>query len=186
MAVPCIALRLEIVPYTGAVKLHPQAVEMILAQGLPVEVDVASGSMAPTIEKGTRVKIEAVADKLHAGDIALILSSDGSELVLHRVIRLFTAGGQRFVIHQGDAPKSGFGVCPREAVLGRAVGFPATAMRVLPTLEVLDREALARFRRRRLVSLLHSLGRRMKFWLPGMRARAGEPPSARVSGAAAR
>ncbi len=147
------------------VNLHPQAVRLVLAQGLPVAVDVVSGSMTPTIEKGTRVSIEPVAEDLHPGDIVLILSSSEAELVLHRVIRLFAEGGQDFVIHQGDAQSSAFGTCLREAVLGRAVGFPLAPARALPTLEELEPEALTRFRQRRRVSLLYSLGRRTTFWL---------------------
>jgi len=145
------------------VNLHPQAVRLVLDQGLPVAVDVVTGSMTPTIEPGTRVTIEPIAEDLHPGDIVLILSSNEAELVLHRVIRLFAEGGQHFVIHQGDAQSSAFGTCLREAVLGRAVGFPLTPARALPTLEVLDPAARRRFQRRRRVSLLYSLGRRAMF-----------------------
>jgi hypothetical protein len=147
------------------VNLHPQAVRLVLDQGHPVAVDVVSGSMTPTIEPGTRVTVEPIAEDLHPGDIVLILSSNGAELVLHRVIRLFAEGGQHFVIHQGDAQSSAFDTCLRDAVLGRAVGFPLTPARALPTLEVLDPAALRRFQRRRRVSLLYSLGRRTMFWL---------------------
>lgn len=146
-------------------KLHPQAVRLVLDHGRPVAVDVVSGSMIPTIEPGTRVTIEPIAEDLHPGDIVLILSCDEAELVLHRVIRLFAEGGQHFVIHQGDARSSALGTCPREAVLGRAVGFPLAPARALPTLEVLEPAALRRFQRRRRVSLLYSLGRRTMFWL---------------------
>lgn len=145
--------------------LHPQAVRLVLDQGHPVAVDVVSGSMTPTIEPGTRVRIEPIAEDLHPGDIVLILSSNEAELVLHRVIRLFAEGGQHFVIHQGDAQSSAFGTCLREAVLGRAVGFPLTPARALPTLEVFDPAALRRFQRRRRVSLLYCLGRRTIFWV---------------------
>jgi len=147
------------------VNLHPQAVRLVLDQGHPVAVDVVSGSMTPTIEPGTRVRVEPIAEDLHPGEIVLILSSNEAELVLHRVIRLFAGGGQHFVIHQGDAQSSAFGTCLREAVLGRAVGFPLTPARALPTLEVLDPVALRRFQRRRRVSLLYSLGRRTMFRL---------------------
>ncbi|HVN20346.1 MAG TPA: S24/S26 family peptidase [Dongiaceae bacterium] len=145
--------------------VHPQGVRLVLDHGLPVAVDVVGGSMTPTIERGTRVSIEPIAEDLHPGDIVLILSSDEGELVLHRVVRLFSEGGQHFVIHQGDAPSSAFGTCLRGAVLGRAVGFPLTPARALPTLEVLDPAALRRFQRRRRVSLLYLLGRRTMFWL---------------------
>jgi len=147
------------------VNLHPQAVRLVLDQGHPVAVDVIGGSMTPTIEPGTRVRIEPIAEDLHPGDIVLILNSNEAELVLHRVIRLFAEGGQRYVIHQGDALRADFSTCPREAVVGRAVGFPLAPARLLPTLEVLDPTALGRFQRRRRVSLLYSLGRRTMFWL---------------------
>jgi hypothetical protein len=147
------------------VNLHPQAVRLVLDQGHPVAVDVVGGSMTPTIEPGTRVSVEPIAEDLHPGDIVLILSANEAELVLHRVIRLFAERGQYFVIHQGDAQSAAFDTCLREAVLGRAVGFPLTPARALPTLEVLDPAALRRFRRRRRVSLLYSVGRRAMFWL---------------------
>lgn len=145
--------------------LHPQAVKLALGQGLPVAVDVAGGSMTPTIEMGTRVSVEPIVEDLHPGDIVLILSVDEAGLVLHRVIRLFAEAGQRFVIHQGDAQGSAFDTCLRESVLGRAVGFPLAPARALPTLEVLDPAALRRFQRRRRVSLLYLFRRRTMFWL---------------------
>lgn len=107
-------------------------------------------------------------DRLDAQTFCRILGArerNEAELVLHRVNRLFTEGDQRFVIHQGDAQSSAFDTCLREAVLGRAVGFPLTPARALPMLEVLDAEALTRFQRRRCVSLLDSPGRRTTLWL---------------------
>ena len=148
--------------------LHPQAVRLVLSQGLPVTVDIVTASMTPTIRTGEQVRIEPVDEDVHPGDIVLIMSSTEAELVLHRVIRLFAEGGQRFVIHQGDAESSYFGTCLREAVLGRAVEFPLTPARALPTLEELDRESLKRFQRRRRVSLLYLLGRRTMFSLRGI------------------
>jgi peptidase S24-like protein len=145
--------------------LDPQAVRLVLERGRPVAVDVVGGSMTPTIEQGARVTVEPVAGDLHPGDIILILSSNEAALVLHRVIRLFEEGGQHCVIHQGDAQSAAFDTCLREAVLGRAVGFPLTPARALPTLEVLDPAALRRFQRRRRVSLLYLLRRRTIFWL---------------------
>ena len=161
--------------------LHPQAVRLVLDQGHPVAVDVVSGSMTPTIEPGTRVRVEPIAEDLHPGDIVLILSSNEAELVLHRVIRLFAEGGQHFVIHQGDAQNSAFGTCLREAVLGRAVGFPLTPARALPTLEVLDPAALRRFQRRRRVSLLLPQPQN-DVLVAGHRSCAGPPPSTHVPG----
>jgi len=150
--------------YYAQVNLQPQAVQLLLENGQAVVVEVAGGSMTPTIERGTKLRIEPVAEDLCPGDIVLILTSNGDELVLHRVIHLFAEGGQRYVIHQGDALCSDFAACPREAVVGRAGGFPLAPGRLLPTLEVLDPAALTRFQRRRRVARLYSLGRRTKFW----------------------
>jgi hypothetical protein len=139
---------------------------MVLAHGLPVVIEVVAESMAPTIERGAKVKIEPfVSGDLHPGDIVLVQTDDGTQLLLHRVIYLFTEGEERLVVHQGDAPKSLFATCPRAAVIGRALAFPHAPSRPLPTLEVLDPPALARFERRRRAAALYSLGRRMTFSL---------------------
>jgi hypothetical protein len=157
------------VPYTGRfVNLHPHAVKLVLDSGHTVGVDVAGTSMTPTLERGTRVTVGPTTEDLRPGDIVLILTANEAELVLHRVIRLFTVGGQQFVIHQGDAPTSAFDTCRREAVLGQAVGFPVTPERALPTLDVLDAAALTQFERRRRLSLLYSLGRKVMFRLRGI------------------
>jgi hypothetical protein len=134
---------------------------MVLAHGLPVVIEVVAESMAPSIEPGAKVKVAPVTGDLHPGEIVLVLADDGGALLLQRIIYLFTEGEERFVIHQGDAAQSLFVVCPREAVIGRAIGFPHTPSRPLPTLELLDPPARARFERRRRASALYSLGRRM-------------------------
>jgi hypothetical protein len=134
---------------------------MVLAHGLPVVIEVVAESMTPAIERGAKVKVEPASDDIHPGDIVLVLTDDGSELLLHRVMHLFSEGEHRYVIHQGDARKSIFATCPREAVIGRAVGFPLTPSRRLPTLDALDPAARARFQRRRRACALYSLARRM-------------------------
>ncbi|HEY4393161.1 MAG TPA: S24/S26 family peptidase [Polyangia bacterium] len=145
--------------------LRPQAVRMVLAHGLPVVIEVVAESMAPGIERGAKVKVAPLEGDLHPGDIVLVLIDDASELLLHRIVYLFSEGEARFVIHQGDARRSLFATCPRQAVLGRAVGFPHTPSRPLPTLELLDPPARARFERRRRATALYSLARRMTFSL---------------------
>jgi hypothetical protein len=134
---------------------------MVLAHGLPVVMEVVAESMSPTIERGVKVKVEPVPGDLHPGDIVLVLSEDGSELLLHRIVHLFSKGQSRHVIHQGDAPKSTFAVSPREAVVARAIAFPLKPSRPLPTLEQLGPAALARFRRRRRAAVLYAVGYRM-------------------------
>ena len=141
--------------------LRPQAVRRVLAHGLPVVIEVVAESMSPSIERGDKVRVEPATGELHVGDIVLLLSADERELLLHRVMHLFAEGPTRFVIHQGDAPRSAFATCPREAVVGRAVGFPLTPSRPLPSLDLLDARARARFQRRRRAATLYSLGRRM-------------------------
>jgi len=145
--------------YYAQVNLDPQAVKLVLDNGHPVVVEVAGESMSPTLARGTKVTIEPVAEDVHAGDIVLIATSDQDELVLHRVMHVFGEAGRRYVIHQGDAPGSDFATCPREAVVGRAAGIE------LPAPRVLDPVALARYKRRRRVAVLYSLGRRAKFRL---------------------
>jgi hypothetical protein len=142
------------------VNLRPQAVRMVLAHGLPVVIEVVAESMTPSLERGAKVKVEPAIGDLHAGDIVLVLTDDGAELLLHRVM-LFSEGENRYVIHQGDAPKSIFATCARASVIGRAIGFPHTPSRPLPTLDRLDPRSLARFARRRRASALYSLAYRM-------------------------
>jgi len=134
---------------------------MVLAHGLPVVIEVVAESMSPTIVRGDKVKVEPATGDLHVGDIVLVLTADERELLLHRVMHLFAEGPERYVIHQGDARRSAFATCPREAVVGRAVAFPLTPARPLPALELLDPPARARFQRRRRAAVLYALGRRM-------------------------
>ncbi|HEX3901437.1 MAG TPA: S24/S26 family peptidase [Polyangia bacterium] len=145
--------------------LRPQAVRMVLAHGLPVVIEVVAESMAPSIGLGDKVKVEPATGDLHPGDIVLVLADDGHELLLHRVMHLFSEGARRYVIHQGDARKSIFATCPREAVVGRAIAFPLTPSRPLPTLDALDPAARARFQRRRRACALYSLARRLSLSL---------------------
>jgi hypothetical protein len=134
---------------------------MVLAHGLPVVIEVTAQSMSPSLERGAKLRVEPVGGDLHAGDIVLIATGEGHNLLLHRVMHLFSEGGRRFVIHQGDAPSSTFAICAREAVIGRATGFSPQRLRRLPTLENLKPEARARFERRRRACAFFSLGRRL-------------------------
>jgi len=134
---------------------------MVLAHGLPVVIEVTAESMTPSLERGAKLRVEPVGGDLHAGDIVLIATGEGYDLLLHRVMHVFSEGGQRFVVHQGDAPTSTFATCLREAVIGRATGFVPQRAQRLPTLENLSAEALARFVRRRRACAFFSLGRRL-------------------------
>jgi len=124
-------------------------------------IEVVAESMSPAIERGAKVKVEPATGEIHPGDIVLVLTEDGSELLLHRIVHLFSKGESRYVIHQGDAPKSTFATCLRAAVIGRAISFALKPSRPLPTLEQLDPAALARFQRRRRAAALYAVGHRM-------------------------
>ena len=131
-------------------QLAPDALRFALAQGLPAVIEVSGGSMEPTIARGEKVDVAALADSepVDAGEVVLVATAAGV-LLLHRAMSAFEEGGARFVIHQGDAPASSFGVAARGDVLARMTGF-AGELRALPTAERLDAAARARFRRRRL------------------------------------
>jgi hypothetical protein len=134
---------------------------MVLEHGLPVVIEVVADSMAPALPRGTKLRVEPVAGDLRAGDIILIATGNAHDLLLHRAMHLFSEAGQRFVIHQGDAPLSAFATCPRSSVIGRATGFATNRAQLLPTLENLTPGARARFGRRRRLCALFSLGRRL-------------------------
>jgi hypothetical protein len=141
-------------------QLRPDALRFVLAQGLPAVIDVVGGSMAPTIERGAKVDVVGLpeAAAVDVGDIILVATADAAVLLLHRAMCVFEERGERFVIHQGDAPGSSFGTCRRADVLARmtsfaggdAAGVDGGGARPAATVERLDVGAQARFRRRRL------------------------------------
>ncbi len=141
--------------------LRPQAVRMVLAHGLPVVIEVTSESMTPSLERGAKVKVEPAPGELLAGEIALIMASDDQDMLLHRVMHVFSGGGEQYVIHQGDAETSTFAVCPRESVVGRAVAFARFPSRPLPVPEPDEAQSKLRFHRRRRACVLFALGRRV-------------------------
>jgi len=141
--------------------LRPPAVRMVLAHGLPVVIEVTSDSMTPSVERGAKVKVEPAPGELLAGEIALIMVDDDREMLLHRVMHVFSSAGAQYVIHQGDAESSSFAICPREAAVGRAVAFALTPSRPVPVPEPEEPEARARFHRRRRACVLFALGRRV-------------------------
>jgi len=141
--------------------LRPQAVRMVLAHGLPVVIEVTSESMLPSLERGTKVKVEPAPGELLAGEIALIMANDDRDMLLQRVMHVFSSAGGQYVIHQGDAETSTFVTCPREAVVGRAIAFALAPSRPLPVPEPEETEARARFHRRRRACALFALGQRV-------------------------
>lgn len=134
---------------------------MVLAHGLPVVFEVIGEGMTPPLERGAKLRIEPVLGDLQVGDIVVVAVGEGHDLALQRVMHLFSDGGQRFVVHQGDAPAAPFAACARDRVIGRATGYAPRRAEQLPTLDNLPPEARARFDRRRRACALFSLGRRM-------------------------
>lgn len=141
--------------------LRPQALRMVLAHNLPVVIEVTARSMAPSLDPGTKIKVEPAPGEILPGEIALILTDQGTAAVLHRVLHVFSSGGQQFVIHQGDAPTSVFAISPREEVIGRAASYALAPSRPLPIPEPLEAEARVRFHRRRRAAALFAIGRRV-------------------------
>jgi hypothetical protein len=142
-------------------QLRGDALRFVLAQGLPAVIDVIGGSMSPTIPKDTKVDVTplAASDELAAGDIVLLATS-GDVLVLHRVMAVFVEAGEAFVVHQGDAAASTFGISARRDVLARMTGFAGDA-RPVPTPERLDATARAIFLRRRAACVVFVRARRL-------------------------
>jgi hypothetical protein len=131
------------------VDLSPAALRFVLAQKLPAVIEVSGGSMEPALAKGVKVSVEAVnPGEVQVGDIVLLATDDASILILHRVMHVFEESGRRFVVHQGDAPSSTFGICAGEGLLGRVTGFSDDTSRPLPTPERLGAREAARFARR--------------------------------------
>jgi hypothetical protein len=142
-------------------KLSPAALRFVMAQKLPAAIEVSGGSMEPTLARGVKVNVEAVEPaRVRVGDIVLMATDEAAILMLHRVMHVFEEGGRRFVVHQGDAPSSSFGICAGEDVLGRVTAFAGDADRALPTLERLDPSESARFHRRRLACAMFVVARR--------------------------
>ena len=107
-------------------QLRADALRFVLAQGLPAVIEVTGGSMAPTIAKGTKVHVAGLGEgaALAPGDVVLLATST-DVLLLHRVMVAFEERGARFVVHQGDALSSTFGIAARGDVLARMTSFAA-------------------------------------------------------------
>jgi hypothetical protein len=131
-------------------QLRADALRFVLEQGLPAVIEVSGRSMEPTLALGTKVDVAALAesDSLEVGEVVL-LATTADVLLIHRVLGLYEESGAAFVVHQGDAFASTFGIAARRDVIARMIGV-AGAAGALPAFERLDVVARARFRRRRL------------------------------------
>jgi hypothetical protein len=134
-------------------QLGGDALRFVLAQRLPAIIEVTGRSMEPTIALGAKVNVVGLgpADVLRGGDVALFATTDPEVRLLHRVLAVFTEGSQTWILHQGDAPGSSFGVCVREDVLARMASAP----------EPLGDGEGARLRRRRLAADAYVRARRL-------------------------
>jgi hypothetical protein len=113
-------------------ELRADALRFVLSQGLPAVIEVSGRSMEPTIAKGTKVDVEALAESapLEVGDVVLVATT-GDVLLLHRVMAAFDERGDRLVVHQGDARASTFAVAARRDVLARVGARPRPAQPAL-------------------------------------------------------
>jgi hypothetical protein len=148
------------------VHLPPEAVRFVVENGGGGVAEVASHSMAPALQRGERVGVQAITSELEPGEIVLIArdpstTADGSApFVLHRVMHVFRERGRTYVMHQGDAPGTEFGTCAREAVIARAWSRHGDA-RPYPSLDWLDPATRTRFRRRQRLCVWFARARRL-------------------------
>ena len=91
-----------------------------LSPGERVELPVLSGSMAPLLPIGSRLRIEAAgARDVGPGDI--VVFSDGRCLTAHRVLFVLSLPRRRLVYQKGDANPRGVWTDARR-IVGRVVG----------------------------------------------------------------
>jgi hypothetical protein len=132
----------------------------VLAQGVPVEIQVIGTSMEPTLRQGTRLTVAAVEGRMeaHVGDVVVIATDDPAELVVHRLMHLFCEGDRRLVIHQGDATGAAFAVTTRDRIIARVTGVAGPTPHRPISLEPSDAR---RFRRRRIACRAYAAARRV-------------------------
>jgi hypothetical protein len=125
---------------------------------VPVLVEIAGGSMEPSLGRGWRVVVEPTADPLCPGDIVLIRGAQGN--LVHRVVHVadFHAGTR--VFHRGDAG-GGTGLSLVDDVLGRVTAIVAPPDQPLPTVERLSATLARRLRGARVRCRLYALTRQL-------------------------
>jgi hypothetical protein len=125
----------------------------VLEHGVPAELELTGGSMAPTLPRGTRVRLSPIDDRteLALGDVLVLATDDARILITHRLMHAFVERGGLFVIHQGDAPGATFGVAPRENVIARVSGVVGRELSGL--------HPAPRFAQRRLACRAYALAR---------------------------
>jgi hypothetical protein len=108
-----------------------------LCWDVPPVVEIAGISMAPSLERGWRVRIEPATEAAAAPGEVLLLKGEGG-LVLHRVVAVFTRHGERLVFHRGDGGGR-IGLARPDAIRGRAVAVLHPTSRPIPQGAQLDR-----------------------------------------------
>ncbi|MEW6776686.1 MAG: hypothetical protein AB1405_10360 [Bdellovibrionota bacterium] len=101
-------------------KPYPTAalVRDALARGPGVWVKVASSSMAPAVQAGEEVWVEALAQTPRPGEILLYEGPAG--LTLHRLVYLRHKNGKKIVRTKGDSAKALDPLFPLDTVVGKA------------------------------------------------------------------
>ena len=141
--------------------LRPQAVRMVLAHGLPVVIEVTTDSMTPSLDRGTKIKVEPAAGEILPGEIVLILTdagerhrpSSGDACVLGGRAAVRHPSRRRAHVHVRHLPARG-GDRPRRRLR-------AGPSRPLPIPEPVQADARVRFYRRRRACAVFALGRRV-------------------------
>ncbi len=93
--------------------------------------------MAPSLERGWRVRVEPATGAAAAPGEVLLLEGEG-RLILHRAIAVFTRSGERLVFHRGDGGGR-IGFARADAIRGRAVAILHPPGRPFPHGAVLDK-----------------------------------------------
>jgi hypothetical protein len=90
-----------------------------LQPGSVIELPVLSGSMAPLLCPGDRIKIWCVPwKKCHIGD--MIIFKEGKRFTVHRLLFRLVLGGIYILYQKGDQNRKGSFISPKQ-IVGKAV-----------------------------------------------------------------
>jgi hypothetical protein len=130
----------------------------VIDNGVPVQLRLVGGSMEPTLPRGSTVRTAALrpSDVLEVGDVVVIATQAGQEVIVHRVLHTFVESGGDFIVHQGDAPQTSFAVASRQQVLARVIAVGHETSHSYRPIGQGDR---CRFAARRLVSRSYLVAR---------------------------
>lgn len=111
-------------------------------------IEIAGGSMSPTLPDGTVVWVDYRLRSPEPGDVVLLQGANS--LIVHRLVHRTGTGDSSLVYHRGDL-EGGIGVATGSAVIGRIVAIMEPDRLPIPGLADLSpgfrqRFRLARFR----------------------------------------